>query len=53
MHVAVKALSDLGVVAAGQALPDMAHAVDADALVIGGRFLLSAFAYREKHGAPI
>jgi phospholipase/carboxylesterase len=49
MHVAVKALSEAGVVAAGQALPNLAHAVDADALVIGARFLLSAFAYRAKH----
>jgi phospholipase/carboxylesterase len=49
MHVAVKTLSECGVVAAGQALPNLAHAVDAEALVIGARFLLSAFAYREKH----
>lgn len=49
MHVAVKALSEAGVVAAGQALPNLAHAVDADALVTGARFLLSAFAYRAKH----
>jgi phospholipase/carboxylesterase len=52
MHVAVKALSEAGVVAAGQALPNLGHAVDADALVLGARFLLSAFAYREKHGVP-
>jgi len=50
MHVAVKALSEVGVVAAGQALPNLAHAVDADALITGARFLLSAFAYRVKHG---
>jgi phospholipase/carboxylesterase len=50
MHVTVKALSEVGVVAAGQALPNLGHAVDADALVIGARFLLSAFAYRAKHG---
>ncbi|MCE9648712.1 MAG: phospholipase [Parvibaculum sp.] len=51
MHVAVKALSEVGVVAAGQALPNLGHAVDAQALVLGARFLLSAFAYRAKHGA--
>lgn len=51
MHVAVKALSEVGIVAAGQALPNLGHAVDADALVLGARFLLSAFAYRAKHGA--
>lgn len=50
MHVALKALTEAGVVAAGQALPGLGHAVNADALVIGGRFLLSAFAYRAKHG---
>ena len=50
MHVALKALTEAGVVAAGQALPGLGHAVDADALIIGGRFLLSAFAYRAKHG---
>jgi phospholipase/carboxylesterase len=51
MHVAVKALSEAGVVAAGQALPNLGHAVDTNALVLGARFLLSAFAYRAKHGA--
>jgi phospholipase/carboxylesterase len=51
MHVAVKALSEAGVVAAGQALPGLGHAVDTNALVLGARFLLSAFAYRAKHGA--
>lgn len=50
MHVAAKALTEAGVVAAGQALPNLGHAVDADALIIGGRFLLSAFAYRERQG---
>lgn len=50
MHVTLKALTEAGVVAAGQALPGLGHAVDADALIIGGRFLLSAFAYRAKHG---
>ncbi|HEY4342790.1 MAG TPA: phospholipase [Parvibaculum sp.] len=49
MHVTVKALSEVGVVAAGQALPNLGHAVDADALVIGARFLLSAFAYLARH----
>ncbi len=52
MHVAVKALTEAGVVAAGQAMPNLGHAVDADALILGARFLLSAFAYRAKHGVP-
>lgn len=52
MHVSVKALAEVGVVAAGQALPNLAHSVDADALIIGARFLLSAFAYRARHGVP-
>jgi phospholipase/carboxylesterase len=52
MHVAVKALTEAGVVAAGQVMPNLGHAVDADALIIGARFLLSAFAYRARHGAP-
>lgn len=52
MHVAVKALTEAGVVAAGQVMPGLGHAVDADALIIGARFLLSAFAYRAKHGVP-
>lgn len=50
MHVALKALTEAGVVAAGQSLPNLGHAVDANALVLGARFLLSAFAYRAKHG---
>lgn len=49
MNVALKALTEAGVVAAGQVMPRLAHAVDADALILGGRFLLSAFAYRERH----
>lgn len=53
MHVAVKALAEAGVVAAGQALPNLAHAVDANALILGGRFLLSAFAYRDRHGGGL
>ena len=53
MHVSVKALAEVGVVAAGQAIPDLAHAVDANALIIGARFLLSAFAYRAKHGVAV
>lgn len=53
MHVAVKALTEAGVVAAGQALPNLAHAVNADALILGARFLLSAFAYRERHGGGL
>lgn len=52
MHVAVKALTEAGVVAAGQVMPNLGHAVDADALIIGARFLLSAFAYRARHGVP-
>ncbi|MDR3498459.1 MAG: phospholipase [Parvibaculum sp.] len=52
MHVAVKALTEAGVVAAGQVMPNLGHAVDADALIIGARFLLSAFAHRAKHGVP-
>ena len=50
MHVAVKAMSEAGIVVAGQAVPNLGHAVNADALIFGGRFLLSAFAYRQKHG---
>ena len=53
MHVAVKALSEAGVVVAGQAVPNLDHAVNADALIFGGRFLLSAFAYRQKHGVNL
>jgi len=49
MHVTVKALAEAGVVAAGQAMPNLAHAVNAEALILGARFLLSAFAYRERH----
>lgn len=53
MHVAVKALTEAGIVAVGQALPGLAHAVNADALILGGRFLLSAFAFRERHGTGL
>lgn len=50
MHVAVKALSEAGIIVAGQVMPNLGHAVNADALIFGGRFLLSAFAYLQKHG---
>ncbi len=50
MQIAVKALSETGLAAQGFAIPGLGHEVNADALIMGGRFLLSAFAYREKHG---
>lgn len=49
MHVAVWALEELGVAVHGHAVPKLDHAVNADALILGGRFLLSAFAYRQRH----
>ena len=49
MMESVKALTDAGLVAAGQAMPDLGHAVNEHALVIGARFILSAINYREKH----
>ncbi len=48
---ALEALQNVGVVAAGQIMPGLDHSVNADALVLGARFLLSAFAYREKNPA--
>lgn len=51
MMASVKAMTEAGVVCQGVPLPDLGHAVNADALIYGGRFLLSAFAFREKHGA--
>ncbi|WOF73663.1 dienelactone hydrolase family protein [Parvibaculaceae bacterium PLY_AMNH_Bact1] len=46
---ALEALQAAGVVAAGQIMPGLDHSVNADALVLGARFLLSAFEYREKN----
>lgn len=50
MMASVKAMADAGVVCQGVPLPGLGHAVNADALIYGARFLLSAFAFREKHG---
>jgi len=50
MMTSVKALSEAGVTCQGVPIPGLGHAVDANALIYGARFLLSAFAYREKHG---
>lgn len=51
MMASVKAMTEAGIVCQGVPLPDLGHAVNADALIYGARFLLSAFAFREKHGA--
>jgi phospholipase/carboxylesterase len=51
MMTSVKAMSDAGIVCQGVPLAGLGHAVNADALIYGARFLLSAFAFREKHGA--
>ncbi|PKP78594.1 MAG: phospholipase [Alphaproteobacteria bacterium HGW-Alphaproteobacteria-3] len=51
MMTSVKALSEAGVACQGIPIPGLGHAVDANALIYGARFLLSAFAYRERHGA--
>ena len=51
MMASVKALSEAGVACQGIPIPGLGHAVDANALIYGARFLLSAFAYRERHGA--
>lgn len=51
MMASVKTLSAAGVVCQGVPLPNLGHEVNADALIYGARFLLSAFAFREKHGA--
>lgn len=51
MMTSVKAMSEAGIVCQGVPLPNLGHAVNADALIYGARFLLSAFAFREKHGA--
>ncbi|MAM96110.1 dienelactone hydrolase family protein [Parvibaculum sp.] len=50
MMASVKALTEAGVACQGLPIPGLGHAVDANALIFGARFLLSAFAYREKHG---
>ncbi|MDZ4382931.1 MAG: phospholipase [Parvibaculum sp.] len=50
MMTSVKALSEAGVACQGIPIPGLGHAVDANALIYGARFLLSAFAYRERHG---
>jgi phospholipase/carboxylesterase len=50
MMVSVKALTAAGVASQGIPIPGLGHSVDANALIYGARFLLSAFAYREKHG---
>lgn len=46
---ALEALQEAGIVAAGQIMPGLDHSVNADALILGARFLLSAFDYREKN----
>ena len=46
---ALETLQQAGVVAAGQVLPGLDHSVNADALILGARFLISAFDYREKN----
>jgi phospholipase/carboxylesterase len=51
MMASVKAMTEAGIVCQGVPLPNLGHAVNADALIYGARFLLSAFAFREKHGA--
>ncbi|MEX0839079.1 MAG: phospholipase, partial [Parvibaculum sp.] len=51
MMASVKALSEAGIVCQGVPIPGLGHEVNADALIYGARFLLSAFAFREKHGA--
>jgi phospholipase/carboxylesterase len=48
-NMALEALQQVGVVAAGQVLPGLDHSVNADALILGARFLISAFQYRDKH----
>lgn len=51
MMASVKALSAAGIVCQGVPIPNLGHEVNADALIYGARFLLSAFAFRERHGA--
>lgn len=50
MMASVKALTEAGIVCQGVPIPNLGHEVNADALIYGARFLLSAFAFREKHG---
>lgn len=50
MMMSVKAMSGAGIVCQGVPLAGLGHAVNAEALIYGARFLLSAFAFREKHG---
>lgn len=50
MMASVKALTEAGVVCQGVPIPNLGHEVNADALIYGARFLLSAFAFRERHG---
>jgi len=52
MARSIEALNGLGVVAHGQAIEGLGHSVNMDALVLGGRFLVSAMGYRARHGAP-
>lgn len=51
MMASVKALTEAGIVCQGVPIPNLGHEVNADALIYGARFLLSAFAFRERHGA--
>lgn len=51
MRVSVKALQEAGVVAHGEALPGLGHVLDANGLILGGRFLLSAMAYAERQAS--
>ncbi len=51
MMASVKALSAAGIICQDVPIPNLGHEVNADALIYGARFLLSAFAFREKHGA--
>ena len=52
MMASVKALTEAGVACQGVPIPGLGHSVDANALIYGARFLLSAFAFRERHGPP-
>lgn len=47
--MAVAALQESGIVAAGQIMPGLDHSVNAEALILGGRFILSACKYRKEH----
>jgi len=50
MRQSVKALEELGVTAHGEMLPGLGHELDVNAMILGGRFLVSTMAYRDKHG---